>query len=95
MGEPFRISHAAKQLAALLRKMKKPQSIGAFSFCGGGEIRTHGTLASNGSFQDCCLKPLGHSSNFTYKGHASRKKALFQGGGQASGRLFIPAMIHS
>jgi hypothetical protein len=51
MGEPFRISHAAKQLAALLRKMKKPQSIGAFSFCGGGEIRTHGPVAQTPVFK--------------------------------------------
>ena len=28
---------------------------------GRGEIRTHGTLLF-GSFQDCCLKPLGHPS---------------------------------
>lgn len=29
---------------------------------GSGEIRTHGTLTYD-SFQDCYLKPLGHTSN--------------------------------
>ncbi len=29
--------------------------------CGEGEIRTHGTFRYD-SFQDCCLKPLGHLS---------------------------------
>lgn len=32
-----------------------------FLFGGEGEIRTHGTLRYD-SFQDCCLKPLGHLS---------------------------------
>ena len=30
--------------------------------CGEGEIRTHGPPLADDSFQDCCLKPLGHLS---------------------------------
>ena len=31
--------------------------------CGKKRIRTFGSPKANGSFQDCCLKPLGHLSN--------------------------------
>ena len=40
---------------------KKGSPKGALFIGGQGEIRTHGTLLY-GSFQDCCLKPLGHLS---------------------------------
>lgn len=34
-------------------------------FCGGGRIRTFGALITHDGFQDRCIKPLCHTSNFT------------------------------
>ena len=47
---------------------KKTAMKAVFVFGGSGEIRTHGGLLTHGSFQDCCHKPLGHTSIFFWQG---------------------------
>ncbi len=44
--------------------LKKLLNFG-INYSGEGRIRTHGSFHF-GSFQDCCLKPLGHLSNMRF-----------------------------